>query len=159
MPPINFQNCSEDVSVFDLDSLEKSVGMRIPKEFRDHYLKFNGGMPSLDWFPAQPGWEPIWIHRFLPIEAAGSAKISIGSIYETMRQKNAIPENILPFALDPGGNFICLNLRDGTILYHVNDVFDPTISITENHKKAERKLVSSFSEFIALLVNEDDAYD
>lgn len=100
------------------------------------------------------------MNEFIPIDTLDEKpSTSIGGLYVSMTKKNIIQKDALPFAIDPGNNFFCLDLKDGSVFYHANDVFDPALGITENQKKAQRKLTDSFSEFIDSLVSEDDAFD
>jgi len=160
MKNIVFEQCSSSLATDDLDVLENLIAAFLPADFKSHYLRWNGGMPSLDWFPAQPGWEPIWLSEFIPIDTPDEKpSTSIGGIYMAMTKKNIIQKDALPFAIDPGNNFLCLDLKDGSVFYHANDVFDAALSSAENQRKAQRRLTDSFSEFVDALVSEDDAFD
>jgi hypothetical protein len=53
MQNLTFSGCREPASEQDLADIARSVGSRLPESFRSHYARWNGGMPSLDWFPAR----------------------------------------------------------------------------------------------------------
>ena len=64
-----------------------------------------------------------------------------------MVEMNVIESNLLPFAVDPGGNFYSLNLNDGSIYY----------CVTEGVKRA-RLIFDDFSSFLISLTDEGDAF-
>ena len=157
-----FENSGPPLASADVAVLEALLKAQLPEEFCVHYYKYNGGLPTLDWFPSMSNREPIWIHEFLPIEtgkAGSSGRTTIQSVYEIARSKELFPSFLFAFALDPGGNFFCLDVNDGSVCYWLNDVFDPGLGRDENWKKARRELTSSFEEFMNCLVSEDEAYD
>jgi hypothetical protein len=58
----------------------------------------------------------------------------------------------LPFAFDPGGNFFCLDLHEGSVHFYATDAFDPSQSVAENFLKAQRRLADSFGIFMGNLI-------
>jgi cell wall assembly regulator SMI1 len=162
MENLSFSGGREPASVQDFDEIEFSVNNRLPESFKSHYLKWNGGMPSMDWFPAQTDFEPIWIHEFLHIQGKQANPSrdgsSVQSVYAVAMAKGLVPKNMLPFAIDPGGNFFCLDVADGSVSYWLNDVWDATLSVDANRVKAQRVLSDSFDDFLKALVSEDDAF-
>ena len=73
-----------------------------------------------------------------------------------MVSKKVIPNTLLPFAIDDGGNFFCLDLTDGNICFYANDSFDSDSSYAANHAKAYRWLASSCDAFIKGLKDESE---
>ncbi len=73
-----------------------------------------------------------------------------------MRDKQVIPENLLPFANDWGGNYFCLNVDSGLVSYFTTDNFYAELSFEENQKKSETVICSSFTNFVQGLVHEED---
>ena len=63
-----------------------------------------------------------------------------------MNKIGVIPNYLIPFATDPGGNFYSLNMRDNTIYY----------SLTE--EVSHQEIYKSFNSFINSLTDEDSAY-
>jgi hypothetical protein len=161
MQNLTFSGCREPASEQDLDDIARSVGSSLPESFRSHYARWNGGMPSLDWFPAHTDFEPIWIHEFLQIQgkrADSASGSSIQSVYAMAVAKGLLPKSVLPFAIDPGGNFFCLDVTDGSVSYWLNDVWDANLSVDANHANARRVLSDSFDSFLTALVSEDEAF-
>ena len=148
----DFRNCATAISDADLDAAEASLGFVLPAQFRQHYLTYNGGNPELSIFPGDDLNEPVEVAAFYPIKNNTPAFDTKNSLlvehYRWMCGKDVIPSSLLPFGHDPGGNFICLNVPDGGVVFYATDSFDPDISMTENHAKVQRRLADSFEEFM-----------
>lgn len=157
-----FHGCSQPIENTDLDACETVLTHKLPAEFRQHYLKCNGGIPEDNLFPGNDEWEPLEVTGFYPIKNKKSATDSQSSLlvehYHLMRAKEVIPDRMLPFAFDPGGNFFCLDLHDGSVHFYATDGFDPTLSVVENFIKAQRRLASSFQIFMGDLTHNPE-YD
>ncbi|MGN8274941.1 SMI1/KNR4 family protein [Pseudomonas sp. SMN5] len=54
----------------DLDHLEFAIGKKLPTSFRNHYLKYNGGMPARGYWVGEDDFEPIEVAAFKPIPLA-----------------------------------------------------------------------------------------
>ncbi|VEA08849.1 integrase [Salmonella enterica subsp. enterica serovar Sanjuan] len=85
-------------------------------------------------------------------------KINIINGSEVSRLSVAIqiPINIIPFGNDWGGNYFCLNKNDSSVIFYATDSFDPELSMDKNHVLVQKKLASSFKEFMDKLVTEED---
>jgi len=157
-----FHGCSQPIENADLDACENVLKHKLPREFRQHYLKYNGGMPDDSLFPGNDQWEPLEIAGFYPIKYKTNIVNPQNSLlvehYQLMCDKEVIPDRILPFAWDPGGNFFCLDLFNGTVHFYATDGFDPNLSISENFIKAQRPLSDSFKSFMDELTH-NSAYD
>lgn len=55
-----------------------------------------------------------------------------------------------------GEGTFCLNKDDDSVVFYATDSFDPEVSMSKNHDVLQKKLTSSFEEFINGLVEEDD---
>ena len=73
-----------------------------------------------------------------------------------MVQRNVIPQTILPFAIDDGGNFVCLDLVDGCVCFYATDAYDPDLTTAQNHLNSYRWLANSFPEFLSGLKDESE---
>lgn len=147
-----FYGCSQPLEDLDLDACETVLRHKLPGEFRQHYLKYNGGVPEDSLIPGNEEWEPLEIAGFYPIRhkrsAAGSQSSLLIEHYHLMCAKDVIPDHLLPFAYDPGGNFFCLDLHDSSVLFYATDGFDPAQSVAENFIKAQKRLADSFRIFM-----------
>lgn len=157
-----FRGCSQPIENTDLDACETVLKHKLPGEFRQHYLKYNGGVPEDNLFPGNDEWESSEVTGFYPIKHKKSAADTQNSLliehYQLMCVKNVIPDRMLPFAYDPGGNFFCLDLHDGSVHFYATDAFDPTLSVEENFVKAQRPLADSFRIFMNDLTHNSE-YD
>ena len=157
-----FHGCSQPIGNTDLDACETVLKHKLPSEFRQHYLKYNGGIPDDNLFPGNDEWEPSEVAGFYPIRYKKNAADSQNSLliehYHLMCAKDVTPDHMLPFAYDPGGNFFCLDLHDGSVHFYATDGFDPTKSVVENFIKAQRRLAGSFKVFMGNLTHNSE-YD
>jgi len=148
------------VSESDIDALEVLVGFRFPEEFRQLYLSSNGGSPSREFWAEDDNYEPIRVEDFKFIARAGAPDKSetkyIGGCFDFMVRKKVLPPQLVPFAVDEAGNFICFEKWTGKVVYFAVDVFQPDVDMHINHINAQKILSLSFSVFVSSLVDEDD---
>ncbi|AFE03227.1 hypothetical protein COCOR_00036 [Corallococcus coralloides DSM 2259] len=89
------------------------------------------------------------IHEFLSLPEAIQA-------YKTGVDKKALAQDLFPFAIDEGGNYLCLG-RDDEVFYCVHDIWDEQLDAAENQARARTLIAPSFSSFIDDLVTSDEA--
>ncbi|CAN7554142.1 SMI1/KNR4 family protein [Trinickia sp. LjRoot230] len=154
-----FSKCGQALTQTDIEKLESDLGTRLPEAMRDHYLRFNGGMPTLDWFPMTDDWDAIWVHEFLPVGTRAGQEPAIQSIYAQVAGRAGYPRSLIPFAVDPGGNIFSVDTDNGAVHYWLTDTYDETLTDAENRKKADRRLTGSFEQFVSSLVSEDEAFN
>ena len=77
--------------------------------------------------------------------------------YQAMVAKRVIPDVVLPFAWDPGGNLFVLDLRTASVAYYPTDMFDPALDAAGNFAKAQRTVATSFEQFLHNLAPNPDA--
>ena len=146
-----FTDTLKKIKKEDIVRLEELLSRKLPESFVAHYLKYNGGVPDLDWVPGKDDFEPTVVQEFYSIYTSEiSDDLKSDCLYEhymKMIEMNVIESNLLPFAVDPGGNFYSLNLNDGSIFY----------CVTEGVKRA-RLIFDDFSSFLSSLTDEDDAF-
>ncbi len=149
-----FSETSNPVTLHDIQSVEKEIGLVFPKEMIDHYLRFNGGFAERNRWEYEEG-EFHCVHGFIPIKHPSGSRKTIEEVYKKMISKNLLPKTFIPFARDPGGNFFCTD-ENGKVYYYVMDVWDDELSIEQNQKTATELICNSFAEFIDGLVSQDD---
>lgn len=106
-----------------LDALEIRLGTSLPQQYRDFLLAQNGGLPDLPEFEV-PNWGESIVNVFYGV--------GIGGVYDLAavlnRLDDVIPiDHVIPIGDDPGGNQICLGIKDeffGKIYFWVHDVMD-----------------------------------
>jgi hypothetical protein len=156
----NFEHCEKTVSLLEIEQLENNLKYKLPNYFIEHYLKFNGGIPLKSWWYFNEDIDPLEIAQFKSIKyynlTLGSSTSLIDNCYYYMIERNVIPQNIIPFAIDWGGNFFCINQDDNSILFYTVDSFNDDLTLKENHKNAQLYLAPSFNVFINNLMSEEE---
>ncbi|WP_210642062.1 SMI1/KNR4 family protein [Pseudomonas sp. Tri1] len=148
-----FSDYEKAITPADLDHLESVIGKKLPAPFRNHYLKYNGGMPERAYWVSEDFFDPIEVASFRPI-AYGEPTLL--STYQLMLKKQVLPAHLLPFADDLGGNFFCLNLDSGAISYFTTDTFDSDLSPEENQAESEKPICSNVLRFVQGLIDGED---
>ncbi|ALI01330.1 SMI1/KNR4 family protein [Pseudomonas sp. FW306-02-F02-AA] len=148
-----FSDYEKAITPANLDQLESVIGKKLPAPFRNHYLKYNGGMPERAYWVSEDFFDPIEVASFRPITYGEPTLLST---YQLMLKKQVLPAHLLPFADDLGGNFFCLNLDSGAISYFTTDTFDSDLSPEENQAESEKPICSNFLRFVQGLIDEDD---
>ena len=107
---MKFFETSKSITINDLVHVENEFNIKFSKAFKTHYLKYNGGFPKKNDYLWNNG-ETTRINTFLSIKYKGI--VNLESTYKNLvLEENYLPEKILPFALDEGGNFFCVSFRD-----------------------------------------------
>lgn len=99
----------------ELLNLEKQLGIKLPKDYRDFLKQYNGGYPQPDGFDFSSGEDGSSVDKFLAVsDATHESIIENFNIY-----KDRIPENYFPIAKDPGGNLILVEVNNtGSNVYY-----------------------------------------
>lgn len=98
----------EPLTEEDIATAEAELGLSLPEQYKRFLLNYNGGYPEPDAFPIQnnPSDTHGLVHYFLCIKK--------DDIYNLMtyvtRFRGRVPGELLPIAVDPGGNLICLSV-------------------------------------------------
>jgi len=144
----------------DVEALEIQISTQLPESFRQFFLTQNGGVSNRDWWDGDGENEAIRLKRFKAIARSGAQDASdtkyLGGCYTAMTKRQVIPATLLPFAIDDGGNFFCLDLADGCVCFYATDSFDSDLTVTENQVNAYRWLAGTFDDFVSGLKNESD---
>jgi hypothetical protein len=102
----------------DLTALETTLRAKLPDAYRAFLLSNNGGVPSPDIVHVEgaPG-SPTDVQVFFGIDRS----IQSSDLYWNMRTfSDRLPETMLPFACDSGGNLFCIYLTTedaGSVIY------------------------------------------
>ena len=88
--------------------LEKILGIILPDDFISCVMLNNAGYPSLQNFETSSGVDHLF-SRLLSLDEQSA--VNIFNTYDTMFSINGI-ENLLPFAGDPFGNYICYDFSE-----------------------------------------------
>ncbi len=98
------------VSEAELNAVEKSLGVKFPKPYRDFLLTCNGGEPVPDGFCRPEDKEPsAYVQEFY--EISDEEGCSLVEFFRSFKQgHNWLPKSLMPIANDPGGSLICLSV-------------------------------------------------
>ncbi|WP_299519823.1 SMI1/KNR4 family protein [Winogradskyella sp.] len=99
---INFNLTKEKIKSEDLIAFEQELELSLPETYKAHMLQFNGGAPEKEYFKG------VSVAHFNPIK---NGRRTLEDVIKSL--KDILPINYLPFAYDPGGNQICMDLNDG----------------------------------------------
>jgi len=103
-----FQGCERAITDSDLDAVERRLGINLPLDLRQHYLHFNGGRPVPSFYLFDGGVYKV--EKFPPIKY-GKQELTFEATYARLVLGNDdFPENLIPFAYDPGGEFFCYSV-------------------------------------------------
>ncbi|EOI3557141.1 SMI1/KNR4 family protein [Cronobacter dublinensis] len=156
---IKFDNYETAIDYADIERLEIQVAYKFPGSFVTLYLKYNGGVPEKSWWDDGNEFEPIEVAIFKAIDtaASGSKDVSstINECYKLMVSRRVIPDYLIPFGNDWGGNFFCINKKDDSVVFYAVDAFDDEASLEDNHKNLQQILSPTFEGFINSLLPEN----
>lgn len=147
-----FSDVAPALSESDMRAVEREIGYQLPAELRQHYLRINGGAPERRYFLTKDGME-LEINEFRPIaHRARPKQITIEStILDLVKTRRLIPEALVPFAVNSGGDFYCVDRRDQSIVYYtMDDCLNPGV--------ATNRAADSLAEFIDGMVTEQEAF-
>ena len=155
MPELS--DCSASLTKEDIKNFEVELNVKIPAGMKNFYLKFNGGMPSPYCFqPQDEDLDRVEINAFFPIKERTNAFETIEVIAKDIWSRNLMPCNLLPFAMDSGGNYYALNLKNKKIYYYVTDEWDENASREYNFETNTRYIAQSFNYFINHFIEEEE---
>ena len=149
---IKFSNTKPAVTDADLNGVEKRFAFRFPPEFRELYLRTNGGTPDPNRFVDKKG--PCIVHEFLPIKYAGTGISTVERSIQRLKVEQALlPKHLVQFAVDPGGDYYCFSIRPDEVgaiyLFHMDHYHEP--------ERAVEYLAGSLGEFLSELKRKGEA--
>ena len=110
---LNFYDCDKNLSENDFNEAEKKLDVSFPSSFKSHYFKWNGGTPNLSCFVNDNiDYDYIEIRDFIPMKYSKQFEDDPDFTLEGRAinewELNELPRNLIPFAFDWGGNYLCL---------------------------------------------------
>ncbi|MCE9198367.1 SMI1/KNR4 family protein, partial [Phocaeicola dorei] len=155
MPELS--DCSASLTKEDIKDFEAELNVKIPVSMKKFYLKFNGGMPSPYCYqPQDEDMDWVEIKAFFPIKERTNAFETIEVIAKDIWSRNLMPCNLLPFAMDSGGNYYALNLKNKKIYYYLTDEWDENASKEYNFETNTCYIAQSFNFFINHFYEEEE---
>ena len=146
---LTWSGCRPEADDQTIDQLEHQVGVRFPPDFRQVMKLCHGGTPEerceFDYQHPQLGTVGSGIGAMLrlPLEEEDLESI-VGTIAMLDDQ---LPDGLIPFATDGGGDFMCLDYRHDSnqppVVYWAHE---------EDKDASVFPLADSFSEFLDMLI-------
>lgn len=142
-----FERPSRDLAEEDLEWLQATTRIRLPREVSEHYLCFNGGEPENHLYVA--GDRRFVVQEFFPIRYGRRGSNLEDHHRGLVEQERIIPAGMIPFARDPAGDFYCFDAATGAVsIFRAEHLPDVERCIT--------RLAPSFAEFVSGLVGDAD---
>jgi SMI1-KNR4 cell-wall len=152
---------------------EEQIGVQLPQQLRDYYLRYNGGCPRPNDIPemSSPALSLPWPNDFDEINDAQrrcpftfvswffqiASEPSTDFFNAWSNLKNYIPQGMLAFSPDPGGDLFMI----GTQAENLGKIFFWARSIDDGFRPGQRaspegvsSVANSFYEFLLLLREE-----
>ena len=144
----DFTNTAHAITTADLNELEEKYGFAFPQDFRLHYLRYNGGSPTKCLY--NKGGDIFVLQEFLPV------KFGEGRLEDSFRHLTVedaiLPAHLVPFAVDPGGDYYCFSTREedrGSIWFYIGEYRDEP-------DRAVEYLAKSLPDFMERMTEEED---
>jgi len=156
MSVVNWEDWVSDpaqaLTAADIREVEQAVGIELPTDLRRHYLWGNGGFAIRSEFIVPDRDLEYDVAAWKPMKYRGYAdEMRFEDSYQLLvRDKKLIPDHLVPFAINGGGDFFCMDRSTQAIVFYAMDsCADP--------KAATRLLTGSLREFLDVLVTEEEA--
>ena len=131
----------EKISDKIIKKTEKYFKVTFPDDYKSVVKSNDGASPSPDCWDIPGGEKEKTFDALIPL--SGDEDESITDHYETLKDEYNVSD-LIPFALDAFGNYICFKIPDMRVFYFDTEAGE-SVFVTE-----------SFSEFISLLYEPED---
>ncbi|MFK8274475.1 SMI1/KNR4 family protein [Capnocytophaga cynodegmi] len=104
---MEFSQTEQKLTLAEMDDFERKIGLKLPQDFKEHYLKFNGGYPSFEYVKG--------LRNIFTINGFDSIKygvLPIEKLIDDFRESGVDFNNKIPFANDNGDNIFLISLDD-----------------------------------------------
>ncbi|CEN47529.1 SMI1/KNR4 family protein [Capnocytophaga canis] len=104
---MEFSQTEQKLTLADMDDFERKIGLKLPQDFKEHYLKFNGGYPSFEYVKG--------LRNIFTINGFDSIKygaLPIEKLIDDFQESGVDFNNKIPFANDNGDNIFLISLDD-----------------------------------------------
>jgi hypothetical protein len=118
-----FERTDSPLSEADIKRVERRLGIHLPKDLKQHYLRHNGGRPRPRFF-IKDG-EAYGVHYFLAMNTSKTS--SFEHSYEMLVGRTPeFPRGYIPFAYDEGGDYFLYSVKPasfGNIMFNSHEDF------------------------------------
>jgi cell wall assembly regulator SMI1 len=105
-----FERTKPPLSELDIKRVENRLGIRLPQDLKEHYLRHNGGTPHPQFFPKDG--DAYEVKKFLPMNIEDPIGTTFEDTYVMMvDQTPDFPRGVIPFADDPSGDMFLYSVR------------------------------------------------
>lgn len=115
----NYKEDLQDSEAFE--KIEKQYDIKIPPKLKDFVVGHNGASPSECVFNSE-GREHLF-GAVLSFDSRETCKTTVYQAMDTVQNKS-----VIPFAEDPFGNYICLSLENGKVLFWNHETEKMTVA-------------------------------
>lgn len=136
-----------DISL--IESTEKQIGVSFPESYKKCVLKYHGATPVQDLFNVE-GTQRVF-GEFLGFDENDDETLLSYYIMETNEVTGTIPKEVIPFANDPSGNYICFDYK--------NDKKDPEIVFLNLDKCISLEIVNDDWDEYGINIDEYESID
>lgn len=148
-----FSNCEKALTLEDFISVEQELSVKLPDDLKAHYIDHNGGTPERSvWVDPEGKWDDNEVRDFIPFRYSDRFGDDSDFTAEgrTKREwsEQQLPPHLIQFAFDWGGNYYCVDHRDGKVYFFVRDVWSDNLTIEKNWIVNTRYVTTSFKSFI-----------
>lgn len=107
---------------------EDTFDIKYPEDYKNVIREYNNARPTISTFDTEVSKEHVF-KKLLSLK-----KNDIETVYKAKQVLSSIDNSLIPFGIDPAGNFLCF--KKGFVYYWLHE--DNTI----------RKVANNFSDFI-----------
>jgi hypothetical protein len=129
-----------------VSAFEREYRLRLPQDYREFLVTYNGGYPDLTQFTIAEAGTDALVHYFIGLGTAQARDL----VFWLERYREEVPAHFLIIGRDPGGNLLVLGCEGATDpgVYYWDHAHALTGSSDERNTYY---LAPSFSEFIDAL--------
>lgn len=135
---LEFNNKSESITAKDIANVERKNKFIFPQEIKSFLLANNGGQPNKTIYTQNS--QDYVVDFFLPIKSTEFEDLTYSATITDL--SDIIPNTVIPFAIDPFGNYFVFDKAEGKIYF------------LEMEEVALSLLASDFESFISSLKKE-----
>lgn len=145
---LTWDGCGDPVDTAVLEEHEHALGFQLPGDLRAVLGRCHGGTPversDFEFYHPDLGDSDSGVGALVTLEADDVD--SMLSVWRDLQAFHGVPREIVPFATDGGGDFMCLDYRE--------DPMNPRIVYWAHEADPDRAiafLADSFTAFLAML--------
>jgi cell wall assembly regulator SMI1 len=119
---MKFTHSKDPLTIEQITSFERELGLQFPQSLRAHFLRANGGRPDLCIYDDEADSNVgVVVSECLPIRHEGESAIIVYK--DQVLSKALLPKHFFPFAVDPGGDYLYVDCssESGMVYLYLHD--------------------------------------